>query len=87
MKRTSSSDFQKLRDKARGYQSKIHNASTISQYDENLLDQLYKEWSIECTEKDKEYKSKNDLDGFKNWIAETKFTADRLKKLCKNHKE
>lgn len=87
MKRTSSSDFQKVRDNARGYQSKIHNASIISQYDETFLDQLYKEWSMECTKKYKEYKSKNDLKGFKKWIEETKFTADRLKELYKNHRK
>ena len=82
MKRTATTAFQKERDKARGYQSnRIHNDSTLKQYDEEFLLQIYNDWSAECTDKYKKYNSNDDLDGFKDWIEKTKFTSTRLKEL------
>lgn len=83
MKRKNASnnnEFSKSRDRARGYQSnRINNESTKKQYNVDFLRQLYYEWSAECTVKYNEFLSQNDLQGFKDWIESTKFTADRLK--------
>ena len=49
------------------------------------------EWSKQCGKKYAEYKSKNDLQGFKNWFKKTRFTSDRLEeayeKQTKTEKE
>ena len=82
------SDFTKERNKARGYQhNRCYNSSTTKQYPDKFLIQLYDEWSAECTEKYNEYKLKNDLNGFKNWIENTKFKANRIKKLYQEYNE
>lgn len=81
-----STEFTEVRNSARGYQSsRINNESTQKQYDSNFLRQLYVDWSAECTEKYNEYLSQNDLQGFKDWIESTKFSAGRLKEICKQH--
>lgn len=78
--------FSNARKGARGYQSgRIHNPSTEKQYGRDFLQQLYDEWSAECTVKYNEYLSQNDLQGFKDWIESTKFTAGRLKEISKQH--
>lgn len=84
MKRNASNnnEFSKARERARGYQSnRIHNESTQKKYDVNFLQQIYAEWSAECTMKYNEYLSNNNLQGFQDWIEATKFTAERLKIL------
>ena len=79
-------EFSKVREDARGYQnSRINNSSTKKQYDHGFLQQLYTDWSAECTVQYNEYLRQNDLQGFKDWIQETKFTAGRLKELFKQH--
>ncbi len=77
-----SDEFVKARAKARAYQNqRVNNASTKKQYDEDFLLQLYDDWSGECGTKFVEYKSKDDLQGFTDWIERTKFTAKELKRL------
>lgn len=74
--------FAKPRNDARAYQSsRVNNASTKKNYEEKFLLQLYKDWSNECRIKFVEYKSKDDLQGFIDWIEQTKFTAKELKRL------
>ncbi len=82
----SNSEFAEVRDNARGFQGgRISHPSTQKQYDRNFLRQIYDDWSAECTIKYNEYLSQNDLQGFKDWVEETKFTADRLKQLQKQY--
>jgi len=77
-----SDEFVKARARARAYQNqRVNNASTKKQYDEDFLLQLYDDWSGECGTKFVEYKSKDDLQGFTDWIERTKFTAKELKRL------
>ncbi len=74
--------FAKARNDARAYQSsRVNNASTKKKYDEKFLLQLYDDWSSECGIKFVEYKSGDDLQGFADWIEQTKFTAIELKRL------
>lgn len=73
-------EFVKARNKARDKQHKqIKYYEEKGTYEYNFLYNLYDNWSDECGKKCKEFKSKNDLQGFKDWIEETKFTADCLK--------
>ena len=44
---------------------------------------MYDEWSLECGKQFKKFKDKNDLDGFKKWIAKTKYTPARIEKEYK----
>ena len=81
-------EFSKVRNSARGYQSnRTNNASTQKKYDSSFLQQLYDEWSAECTVKYNGYLSQNDLQGFKDWIESTKFTAKRLAELFKQRQD
>lgn len=73
-------EFAKARNKARDKQHKqIKYYKEKGKYEHNFLYNLYYDWSAECKKKCKEFKSQNDIDGFKNWIEETKFTAGYLK--------
>lgn len=84
MQHSTDDDFTKLAKSARGYQSsRCTNASTLAQYDEKVLKNLYKEWSKECSKKCKYYRKKKNIDGFKAWIDKTKFTAEYLGKKLK----
>lgn len=75
-------DFAKVRNSARGYQhSRCNNDSTKKQYEENFLVKIYDDWSLECTERYLKYKLEDDLDGFKDWVNDTKFTAKRIEEL------
>ncbi len=75
-------EFVKARNRARAYQkSRVDAPSTQKQYDGNFLLQLYDDWSNECGIKFVEYKNRDDLQGFIDWIARTKFTAKELKRL------
>ena len=73
------SEFDKAKSKARGYQrNSALNESMLNHYDRGFLQGLYDEWSAECTKKCMEYKWHNDIDGFKQWIEETKLTAEAI---------
>lgn len=73
-------EFAKARNKARDKQHKqIKYYKEKGKYEHNFLYNLYYDWSAECKKKCKEFKSQNDIDGFKNWIEETKFMAGYLK--------
>lgn len=86
MKRTPVDEFAKCRDDFRGYQSgRTHNVSTELQYPSDFLENVYNKWSKLCTKKYAEYKNKNDLNGFKNWFEQTKFTSERLKNEWNNY--
>ena len=77
-------EFAKARNKARDKQhKKINYYKDKGAYEHNFLHGLYDNWSDECGQKCKEFKSQNDLQGFKNWIEESKFTADCLKEKWK----
>ena len=80
-------EFVKARNKARDKQHKqINYYKDNGKYEHNFLHNLYDSWSDECGQKCIEYKRKGDIDGFKNWIEETKFTAGRLKEKRKQYK-
>lgn len=88
MKRHNTNEFQKVRDKARAYQSsRIRHDSTTKQYDKFFLENLYYDWSQDLSIKYSEYVSKNDLDGLKKWIEDTKFTAKKLKEEWEKNKQ
>lgn len=81
---TPNDEFAKARNSARDKQHKqIKYYKDQGKYEHNFLYNLYYDWSDECGQKCIEYKRKGDIDGFKNWIEETKFTAGRLKELFK----
>ena len=83
-KNRNKTDFERLRDKARPEQrSSLINISTTKKYDVDILQQMYDEWSLECGKQFKKFKDKNDLDGFKKWIAKTKYTPARIEKEYK----
>ena len=80
MKRATTDTFAIRRDYFRAYQNaRISNASTQKQYDDDFLQNLYADWSIECTKSYTLYKSNDDLAGFNEWFEKTKFTAQKLK--------
>lgn len=80
MKNKSNDEFVNRRNYYRGYQGgRINNQSTKKQYPSDFLSDLYNKWTIECGDKFLEYKSTNNLNGFKEWFNKTKFTAERLK--------
>lgn len=81
---TPNDEFAKARNTARDKQHKqINYYKDKGTYEHNFLHDLYDSWTDECGQKCIEYKRKGDIDGFKNWIEETKFTAGRLKELFK----
>lgn len=86
MHMTPNDEFVKKRDTARDNQhKKIKYHENKGTYEHNFLYNLYDNWSDECGKKCIEYKQKNDLDGFKDWIESTKFLAGRLKEIWKQH--
>lgn len=79
-------EFAKARNKARDRQhKKIDYYVSKGKYEHDFLYGLYYDWSDECGQKCIEFKRKGDMDGFNNWIEETKFTAKRLKELCEQN--
>lgn len=85
---TPNDEFAKARNKARDKQHKqIRYYRDTGKYDSEFLFELYDNWSIECGEKYKEFKSKMDLTRFKTWIEETKFTAKILKLKWNDYNE
>jgi hypothetical protein len=84
MQHSTDDNFAKLAKKARGYQhSRCYNSSTQEKYKKtpDFLPYIYTKWSIDCGHKRRYFKEQDDFDGFKNWIENTKFTADRLAEL------
>lgn len=78
--------FAKERNKARDKQhKKIRYYEEKETYEHNFLYNLYDNWSDECSKKCTEFKAKNDIENFKNWIEESKFTADCLKEKWKQY--
>ena len=79
-------EFAKIRNKARDKQHKtIKYYEEKGRYEHDFLYNLYYDWSDQCGKKCMECKAKNDIETFKNWVEETKFTADRLKQLQKQY--
>lgn len=79
-------EFAGLAKLARGKQQKFVSNAKDSNRDkfiinEELLDNLYYEWKDNCNEKMRFFRSINDIDGFKEWIEETRFTVGKLEEL------
>lgn len=79
-------EFAGLAKLARGKQQKFVSNAKDSNRDkfiinEELLDNLYYEWKDDCNEKMRFFRSINDIDGFKEWIEETRFTVGKLEEL------
>lgn len=72
-------EYVKVRNKARDKQHKqIQYYKNKNKYDEKFLLNLYSDWSIDCGQKYNDFKSKEDIDGFKAWITKTKFTSKTI---------
>lgn len=79
-------EFAKARNRARDKQHKqIRYHESKGRYGHDFLYGLYYNWSDECGKKCIEYKRQGDIDGFKAWIEETKFTAKRLSEISEQH--
>lgn len=79
-------EFAKKAKQARGAQQRLYENALnykASKYIHNieLLDENYKKWRIECNQKKEEFRQLNDLQGFENWIKDTKYTAENLEKF------
>lgn len=75
-------EFSQAAKNARAFQhSRCYNESTLSQYDETFLKNLYKAWSKDCGAMTKKYRKENNIKGFEKWFESTKFTSKRLKEL------
>lgn len=61
--------------------AKAHENNPKYQYDYNLLDTEYEKWQIDCSKKLEHFRSLNDIDGFNQWICDTRFTVAYLEKL------
>lgn len=88
MHMTPNDEFALARNKARDKQHRqIRYYKNKGAYEHDFLHNLYDSWSDECGQKCKEFKIQNDLDGFKDWIEETKFIAGRLKEKWKQYQD
>lgn len=79
-------EFARLDKLARGKQATFVKNAKDSNRDkviinEKLLDDFYNKWKDECTEKKRFFRSINDIDGFKKWIEDTRFTVGKLEEL------
>lgn len=75
MKVSPNDEYVKLRNKARDKQHKaIEYYRNKNMYDDKCLIDLYDEWSEECGKMFSLFKSKEDLQGFRDWIEEIKFS-------------
>ena len=75
MKVSQNDEYVKLRNKARDKQHKaIEYYRNKNMYDDKFFIDLYDEWSEECGKMFSLFKSKEDIQGFRDWIEETKFS-------------
>lgn len=85
--RQSSDEFAECAKKARGKQrgfvenAMAHNGNPKYYYDYELLQDKYSLWQEELSKRVEYYRSKNDIDGFKKWISDTRFTVKKLEEL------
>ncbi len=84
MHRKPKDEFAEKSKTARGKQQQfINNALALKnnpkyKYDYALLDKLYQLWQEECSKQMIAFRNKNDIEGYKNWIFQTRFTVKRL---------
>lgn len=79
-------EFAKARNTARDKQHKqIRYFRNTRNCDYTFLLNLYNDWSIDCQKKCIEFKSKMDINGFNNWIEESKFTVELLAEKLEKH--
>lgn len=87
MHRKATDDFAAKSRDARGIQQGFinnaiaHRDNPKYEYDYKLLDNLYQLWQEECSKQMILFRAKNDIDGFKDWIKDTRFTVQRLEQL------
>lgn len=87
MHRKPTDEFAKRAKRARGAQQGFvknalsHENNPKFQYDYGLLDKTYQQWQVDCTLQMELFRKSNDVDGFIDWIRNTRFTAERLGQL------
>lgn len=86
--RSGGDEFAKARDKARGEQyNSVLNESMQEKYGHSFLHGLYKDWSDECSKKCLDYRWLGDIDGFREWINNSKLSAAVIKEKYRQLKE
>ena len=80
-------EFVRARNKARDKQHKqVRYYESKGTYEHNFLYGLYDKWSDECKQKFKEFKAKEDIGGFLEWIKETRFSGQTLQEKWEQSK-